>query len=164
MATPDVTTGTDTYLADQLLRLTRQLHRAQRTRLRPLALTPAQGRLLRTVDRYGDTPPRMTDLAARLEVVPRAVTTLVDALEESGKVSRRPDPANRRVVRIVLTEEGRAALNALRQARRDAAQEVLEPLSGPQRETLAGILSAVVGGETALAGPPSHHEHGDRTA
>ncbi|MGW0118690.1 MarR family winged helix-turn-helix transcriptional regulator [Streptomyces sp. NPDC003327] len=136
----------DGLLAEQLLRLTRRLHRIQKRHLEPLGITPAQSRLLRTVAHYGDAPPRMADLAARLEVVPRAVTSLVDGLEAGGRVRRVPDPANRRVVRIELTDTGRATLRELRSARRAAAEDILDPLTVDQREVLGGLL-------TALAGP-----------
>ncbi|GAA1372104.1 MarR family winged helix-turn-helix transcriptional regulator [Streptomyces beijiangensis] len=141
MSIPDA----DGVLAEQLLRLTRRLHRIHKQHLEPAGITPAQGRLLRTLSHY-DRPPRMADIAERLEVVPRAVTSLVDALEESGKVRRAPDPTNRRVVRIELTDEGQTTLRALRDARRGAAEEILAPLSADQREVLGGLLSALVDG------------------
>ncbi|MFJ2213629.1 MarR family winged helix-turn-helix transcriptional regulator [Streptomyces sp. NPDC101062] len=143
MSTPDV----DGMLAEQLLRLTRRLHRIQKQQLEPIGITPAQARLLRALTLY-DTPPRMTDLATRLEVVPRAVTTLVDSLEASGWVRRAPDPTNRRVIRIELTDTGRATLRALRGARRSAAEDVLAPLTAEQREVLGGLLSTLVDGAT----------------
>src|SRR5687768_1564832 len=126
----------DGLLAEQLLRLTRRLHRIQKRHLEPVGITPAQSRLLRTVAHYGDAPPRMADLAARLEVVPRAVTSLVDGLEAAGRVRRVPDPSNRRVIRIELTDEGRATLRELRSARRAAAEDILAPLTVEQREVL----------------------------
>lgn len=137
----------DGLLAEQLLRLTRRLHRSQKRQLEAaeISITPAQSRLLRTVAHY-ERPPRMADLAERLEVVPRAVTSLVDGLESSGRVRRVPDPANRRVIRIELTEEGRATLRLLRSARRAAAEDILAPLTAEQRETLGGLLSALVDG------------------
>ncbi|MFE3598043.1 MarR family winged helix-turn-helix transcriptional regulator [Streptomyces sp. NPDC059096] len=141
MSTPDV----DGMLAEQLLRLTRRLHRIQKQQLEPIGITPAQARLLRALTLY-DTPPRMTDLAARLEVVPRAVTTLVDSLEASGWVRRAPDATNRRVIRIELTDTGRATLRTLRGARRSAAEDVLAPLTAEQREVLGGLLSTLVDG------------------
>ncbi|MFD5749880.1 MarR family winged helix-turn-helix transcriptional regulator [Streptomyces sp. NPDC127033] len=141
MSTPDV----DGMLAEQLLRLTRRLHRIQKQQLEPIGITPAQARLLRALTGY-DTPPRMTDLATRLEVVPRAVTTLVDSLEASGWVRRAPDRTNRRVTRIELTDTGRATLRALRGARRTAAENVLAPLTAEQREVLGGLLSTLVDG------------------
>ncbi|MFD4857324.1 MarR family winged helix-turn-helix transcriptional regulator [Streptomyces atratus] len=135
----------DGVLAEQLLRVTRRLQRIQSRQLEPIGITPAQFRLLRTVAHY-DGPPRMADLAQRLDVVPRAVTSLVDGLEASGRVRRAPDPDNRRVVRIEITEEGLATLRSLRDARRAAAEEILAPLAADQREVLGGLLSALVNG------------------
>ncbi|MFD6225363.1 MarR family winged helix-turn-helix transcriptional regulator [Streptomyces sp. NPDC060232] len=135
---------TDRLLAEQLLRLTRRLHRIQKRHMVPLGITPAQSRLLRLVSHYeGEQPPRMADLAARLEVVPRAVTTLVDGLEAAECVRRVPDTANRRVIRIELTDSGRATLRRLRNARTDAAEEILAPLTADQREVLGGLLNAL---------------------
>ncbi|GGR83844.1 MarR family transcriptional regulator [Streptomyces nojiriensis] len=135
---------TDRLLAEQLLRLTRRLHRIQKRHMVPLGITPAQSRLLRLVSHYeGEQAPRMADLAARLEVVPRAVTTLVDGLEAADCVRRAPDPANRRVIRIELTDTGRATLRRLRNARTDAAEEILAPLTADQREVLGGLLNAL---------------------
>ncbi|MBF8172370.1 MarR family transcriptional regulator [Streptomyces olivaceus] len=137
----------DGLLAEQLLRLTRRVHRIQKRHLehRDLGITPAQSRLLRTLAHYG-SPPRMADLAERLEVVPRAVTTLVDGLETAGKVRRVPDPANRRVTRIELTDDGRADLRELHSARRSATEEILAPLSEEQRTALGGLLDTLIDG------------------
>ncbi|KUO07891.1 MarR family winged helix-turn-helix transcriptional regulator [Streptomyces sp. DSM 15324] len=143
MTTPD----SDSVLAEQLLRFTRRVHRIQKRHIEQcgIGVTPAQSRLLRTLACYG-SPPRMADLAERLEVVPRAVTTLVDGLEGGGKVRRVPDPTNRRVIRIELTDDGREALRNLRAARRSAAEEILAPLSGGQREVLGDLLDTLVDG------------------
>ncbi|MFJ8931336.1 MULTISPECIES: MarR family winged helix-turn-helix transcriptional regulator [unclassified Streptomyces] len=138
MKTPDA----DGFLAEQLLRLTRRLQRIQRRQLEPVGITPAQSRLLRTLVHY-ETPPRMADLAERLEVVPRAVTTTVDGLEAADLVRRAPDPTNRRVIRIELTDKGRAALRELRSARRAAAEEILAPLDKEQRAQLTVLLNAL---------------------
>ncbi|MFJ8082538.1 MarR family winged helix-turn-helix transcriptional regulator [Streptomyces sp. NPDC096205] len=144
MTTPD----SEGLLAEQLLRLTRRVHRIQKRHLehRDLGITPAQSRLLRTLAHFG-SPPRMADLAERLEVVPRAVTTLVDGLEASGMVRRVPDPANRRVIRIEVTEEGRKALRELREARRSAAEEILAPLTTAERTVLLGLLDTLIDGD-----------------
>ncbi|MFG2352689.1 MarR family winged helix-turn-helix transcriptional regulator [Streptomyces sp. NPDC048521] len=146
MTTPDP----EGLLAEQLLRLTRRVHRIQKRHLeqRDLGVTPAQSRLLRTLAHYG-SPPRMADLAERLEVVPRAVTTLVDGLEASGKVRRVADPANRRVTRIELTDEGRSTLRELRGARRSAAAEILAPLTEKERQVLGVLLDTLIDGDAA---------------
>ncbi|MFJ8552279.1 MarR family winged helix-turn-helix transcriptional regulator [Streptomyces sp. NPDC093676] len=151
MSTPDP----DDLLAEQLLRFTRRVHRIQKRHLeqRGLGITPAQSRLLRTLAHFG-SPPRMADLAERLEVVPRAVTTLVDGLEASGRVRRAPDPNNRRVIRIEITDEGHTALRELHGARRAAAREILAPLTDGQREMLGTLLDTLMdGGDTpAMSG------------
>ncbi|MDQ8707094.1 MarR family transcriptional regulator [Streptomyces sp. LHD-70] len=133
----------DGLLADHLLRLARRLHRAQKRHLEPVGLTPGESRLLRLVAHH-ETPPRMADLAHGLEVVPRAVTTLVDGLEAAGCVHRAPDPENRRVIRIEMTDDGRKTLRALRDARRAAAEDILAPLTADQREVLGGLLTTLV--------------------
>jgi DNA-binding MarR family transcriptional regulator len=147
---PDEVTG---RLAEQLIRLSRRLHRSQRRLMEPLGITPAQSRLLRTLD-HCDEPPRMADLARRLDVVPRAVTTLVDALEERELVRRVPDPHNRRVIRIELRESGAQALSALRGARRAAAAELLGPLDSGQRGALSALLDTLDEAEPSAHGRP----------
>jgi DNA-binding MarR family transcriptional regulator len=74
------------------------------------------------------------------------VTTLVDGLEANGKVRRVPDPTNRRVIRIELTEDGHKAVRAVFAARRAAAEEVLAPLTEEQRTVLGGLLDVLVDG------------------
>jgi DNA-binding MarR family transcriptional regulator len=152
MNTPDA----DGILAEQLLRLTRRVHRIQKRHLetRGLGITPAQSRLLRTLSLYA-SPPRMADLAERLEVVPRAVTTLVDGLEAADQVRRAPDPTNRRVIRIEITDSGRRTLDELRSVRRAAAEEILAPLTTDQRDTLGVLLMALIDGPDLTGGRSS---------
>jgi DNA-binding MarR family transcriptional regulator len=127
-------------LADLLHRLTKQLRRAQAERLSPLGLTPAQERALRMITRSGE-PLRMTDLAGRLGIVPRSVTTVVDALESAGLVRREIDPSNRRAILLHLTTRGLAVRDELREARRRAAEDLFAPLTAADRNTLGELLS-----------------------
>jgi DNA-binding MarR family transcriptional regulator len=127
-------------LADQLHRLMKRLRHAQAERLAPLGLTPAQERALRLIAR-GDEPPRMTELADRLGIVPRSLTTVIDALEEAGLVRREIDPRNRRAILLSLTDRGAAVREELREARRRAAEDLFAPLSAQDRESLAGLLT-----------------------
>jgi len=85
-------------------------------------------------------------------VVPRAVTTLVDGLETSGRVRRVPDPTNRRVIRIEVTEAGRQALRELRAARRAAAEDILAPLTDEQRKVLGTLLDTLIDGVGIVEG------------
>jgi DNA-binding MarR family transcriptional regulator len=69
-------------------------------------------------------------------------------------VRRAPDPTNRRVIRIEITDEGHTALRELHGARRAAAREILAPLTDGQREMLGTLLDTLMdGGDTpAMSG------------
>jgi DNA-binding MarR family transcriptional regulator len=127
-------------LADLLHRLTRRLRRGQAQQLAPLGLTPAQERALRVIAR-GDEPRRMTELADQLGIVPRSLTTVIDALEEAGLVRREVDARNRRATLIHLTEKGGAVRDDMREARRRAAEDLFAPLAAGDREALARLLT-----------------------
>jgi DNA-binding MarR family transcriptional regulator len=127
-------------LADLLQRLTRRLRHAQAERLAPLGLTPAQERALRVIAR-SEEPPRMTEVADHLGIVPRSVTTVIDALEEAGLVRREVDPQNRRAIRLHLTDRGVAVRDDMREARRRAAEDLFAPLSVDDRKALGELLA-----------------------
>lgn len=123
------------------------VHVAKRIRpsadaLAPLGLTPAQARALAMIEHCPE-PLRMTALAERLHVVPRAVTPLVDALEEAGLVRRRTDPENRRSTLLELTERGQVVAGRVRQVRQATVDELLSPLSVAQRRALLHLLETV---------------------
>jgi DNA-binding MarR family transcriptional regulator len=129
-------------LADLLHGLTRRLRREQAEGLAPLGLTPAQARALRIITRGAEEGPlRMTELADRLDIVPRSLTTVVDALEEAGLVRREIDPRNRRAILLRLTEQGGVARDQLREARRRAADELFAPLAAEDRKVLGELLA-----------------------
>jgi DNA-binding MarR family transcriptional regulator len=144
-------------LADLLQRLMRRLRRAQAQRLAPLGLTPAQERALRMITR-SEEPLRMTELADQLGIVPRSVTTVVDALEQAGLVRREIDPRNRRAIRLHLTDRGLAVRDDMREARRSAAEDLFAPLPADDRRALGELLGqldqepAATGGDGAGRG------------
>ncbi|WP_054813048.1 MarR family winged helix-turn-helix transcriptional regulator [Nocardia arizonensis] len=134
--------GSDADLPDLFLRTAKRIRRNQMARLAPFGLTPATARALRIVG-HASPPPRMTDLAERLDIVPRSATTVVDTLEAAGLVRRAPDPANRRATLVTLTDAGAAELERMASARREAAVEIFATLSSAQRETLRELLAAL---------------------
>ena len=68
------------------------------------ALTTSRTHLLWVLHRVGPSTQRA--LAKALQVSPRNVTGLVDALEAAGYVERRPHPSDRRALLVTLTEQG----------------------------------------------------------
>ncbi|RJL32573.1 MarR family winged helix-turn-helix transcriptional regulator [Bailinhaonella thermotolerans] len=129
-------------LAEVFLRLTKRMRRAYVARLEPLGITPSQERALRVIA-HAETPPRMVDLADRLGVVPRSVTSVVDALEAHGLVRREIDPAHRRSTLLLLTDRGREMQQNVRAARRRASEDLFAPLTESQRAQLLDLLSLV---------------------
>lgn len=67
-------------------------------------LTPARTHLLWELHRLGPTTQQA--LARALNVTPRNVTGLVDALQAGGFVDRRTHPSDRRATLVTLTELG----------------------------------------------------------
>jgi DNA-binding MarR family transcriptional regulator len=85
-------------------------------------------------------------LANRLGVDRTVMTYLLDDLETAGLVERRPDPADRRARRVVLTEVGKARLCELERQLRTAEEHVLGPLEPAERETLRALLRRLATG------------------
>jgi len=53
-----------------------------------------------------DTPVAMKDLGQRLHCDPSFVTMIADALEQRGLAKREPNPADRRIKNLALTDRG----------------------------------------------------------
>lgn len=79
-------------------------------------------------------------MAQRLGVDRTVMTYLLDDLERAGLVERRPDPADRRARRVVLTEDGRARLCDVERRLRRVEDHVLGPLDPSERDTLRTLL------------------------
>ena len=101
-------------------------------------LTLPQGHLMLTLDE----PVSMRDIADGMGYDASHITALVDQLEARQLVERRPDPADRRVKRIVITPKG----DALRDDIEDellATMLPLQKLDPGQRLQLRDLLAAV---------------------
>ena len=68
------------------------------------------------------------------------MTNRVDRLAARGFVERYPDPDDRRGVIVLLTREGKAAVDGAFGALLDAERALLADLSASERSTLAGLL------------------------
>ncbi|MFD7831574.1 MarR family winged helix-turn-helix transcriptional regulator [Kitasatospora sp. NPDC059803] len=154
----DAASDTAAELADTMTRAIKRIRRQTGWRLEPYGITPGQARALNTLAHapgceLPDRAMRLSDLAERLHIAPRSATTVVDALEEAGLVERRPDPADRRAVRILLTEAGRAAVERIGQVRHEVAQEYFGEVGPDEQEVLLRVLRAAEARFLA-AGPP----------
>lgn len=144
----------------------RQLRRRWSEQLAPLDLTPHQSRALFAVEQGGCSHPapcghshhggpgergddgagvRLKDLAARLRIAPRSATEVVDQLADKGLVERTPDPSDRRVTRIVLTEAGVELRRQVTQVRRREAGDFFAVLGSEDQAELARLLGLLSG-------------------
>lgn len=83
---------------------------------------------------------RLGALAEWLQIAPRSATEVVDALEELSLVERTPDPADRRAVRVVLTDQGHTVTREIRAARKAQSETILDALSEQDRSQLRRSL------------------------
>lgn len=89
---------------------------------------------------------RLTDLARRADMTPQAMGELVDELEDLGYVTRQPDPTDRRAKLVVLTDRGRAAVEAGKQTIIGLESRITEILGEHGHRTLRTLLSELLAG------------------
>ena len=118
------------YSVARLSRLLRQQDQS--------GLTPTTTAMLATIARDG--PLTLGELATLEQVAPPTITKAVGKLEEAGFVERVPDPGDRRVCRVVLTDGGRRQLDDNRSRRTAWLVERLDLLPTSDRERLGHVV------------------------
>lgn len=107
-------------------------------RLAPLGLTLSLASLLSYIADFG--PINQTRAAEHLDQG-RAVTgTQVDRLQALGFVERRPDPDDRRVWLLAITESGTELAQSIAEVDRVLRAELRDGITRPERQALAGLL------------------------
>lgn len=114
--------------------------------LEPWGLSLAKLRALEQLDAAPEGLP-LGHLAERLCCVKSNVTQLVDRLESDGFVRRVPNTADRRCVVATITDRGRASFRSASVARERAEHQVLDRLSGGDRERLVQLLARLAARE-----------------
>ncbi|GGG01894.1 transcriptional regulator [Rhodococcoides trifolii] len=141
----------DRDLSDSFMTVARDIRRRQMSALEPFGLSPSHSRALRVLAR-ADEPVRLGYLAERLHIVPRSATDVIDALEQSGHVHRRSDPADRRAVLIELTASGRTLVSELAIAQRRTSSDLFDVLDPAERDQLRSLLDRI----QERSGAPDH--------
>jgi DNA-binding MarR family transcriptional regulator len=143
---------------DQLsARCFRAFHRAMRLHGRMLMRAMAahgvhhgQAMCLRFLAGRDDLTQR--DLARALHVSPPTVTKMVGSMERAGLVRRRPDAADARLVRVELTEAGRAQERVMYSVAGEFVDKSFGALSATERRDLARLLEKLADKFAALGG------------
>jgi DNA-binding MarR family transcriptional regulator len=84
------------------------------------------------------------ELAARLGVTTPTVVNTANRMVAAGLLERRPDPADRRLVRLFLTDRGRAARAPIEEVRRRLAEHALGTLTPTERRNLGSALEKIL--------------------
>jgi MarR family transcriptional regulator for hemolysin len=111
--------------------------------VRPLGLTRSQWWVLAQLSRQMPEGMLQTELAKVLEVGKVTLGGLIDRLEASGFVERRPDRSDRRAKRVVVTDQGRAVLKDMVKVSSRLNASIFEGLSNEDIETAERVLAVM---------------------
>jgi DNA-binding MarR family transcriptional regulator len=88
--------------------------------------------------------PKMTDLAAELNVTMGNVTALVDRLIKLKYIKRQADEADRRIVRVGLTAPGKELMKKAGERKRKAMELMLSKMSQADKHQMLRIMENLV--------------------
>ena len=111
-------------------------------------LSPPQANLLFAIaHKRGGTS--VKELAEFTGVTPGAITQFVDALAEKGLVMREGDPADRRIVRLKLTDFAKNQFKKFRQEHLASFSKVFEVLSDEEIKQLIALMEKIESSQPA---------------
>jgi DNA-binding MarR family transcriptional regulator len=102
----------------------------------------------------------MRELAKELDVSESSATAIADRLVSQGLAERSSDPADRRIVRLTLSEAGTSLVERMDETTRCKAAEALAALTRAQLEQLIDILETLAA--SGLDDPSARHHPGDQ--
>lgn len=104
----------------------------------PLGLAVLEWYVLRAL--YEQDGQRASDLAHTIGRPPTSFTPMLDKLEQKKLIVRRPDPRDRRVVRIHLTRKGKALQEQVRRSAREIDSQFQFLVSSDDWEAFQRVL------------------------
>ncbi|GAB88081.1 MarR family winged helix-turn-helix transcriptional regulator [Gordonia rhizosphera] len=99
-------------------------------------------------------PMRSRELAESLNADPSTVSRHVAQLVDMGLVRREADPDDGRAILLVITDAGRARVEAMRQVRRTAMDRAMSDWTDDELWTLVGLLGRFVDAAETVLAPP----------
>lgn len=128
-------------LAEDLLTLWRIL-RGLSHPVRRAEMTPEQYWLLRLLNRTGSLS--VGELANELGITTSSATVACKRLEKAGLLTRERCADDERIVRVALTEQGLAQIDAWRQRKRESLTDLLSVLDQQDQQELQRIIERVL--------------------
>lgn len=109
--------------------------------MKPLGVTRSQWWVLAYLSRHDGMI--QSDLANVLDLGKAALGGLIDRLEWSGFIERRPDESDRRVKRVYLSSSGNQTVKEMRIRSHEMSERILDGLDLDNRYALAEMLQLV---------------------
>jgi MarR family transcriptional regulator for hemolysin len=122
-----------------LMATARLIREAFDARLKPLDLNLTQASLIAYVAQFGATT--QTQLADQLGTGRAAMGAVVDGLEKRDLVERHPDPDDRRVWRVDITDGGRTLAKQIVEVDEVLRAELRHGLGREERQALSWVLT-----------------------
>ena len=110
-------------------------------RLQPLGLSRAQWSVLAILSNHEGVS--QSQISQELEIEKSTAGRLIDQVEKSGWIERRPIPGDRRLWSIHLTDQARQLLVEIERVIMHAREDMLRGLSEEQQNTLTDLLRTV---------------------
>ncbi len=129
--------------------------------VKPLGITRAQWWALANLSRHETEGMIQSDLARLLEVGKVTVGGLIDRLEGSGHVERRPDPVDRRIKRIFITNRGYELIKQMTTVGRDLNAIILKGVPLDQVHIAEEVLHKMKENMREKLGPSSKEDGTD---
>jgi DNA-binding MarR family transcriptional regulator len=126
-------------LEDAFMALHQKLAAALRREARNLEYTLPQLEVLNFIVEREN--PTMKNIAAHMRVTAPSATTLIEYLHTQKLVTRKPDPRDRRGVRIYATAKTVSLFSKFKKVKTAAFKEMLRPLSANDRNQLTTIFN-----------------------
>jgi len=109
--------------------------------MRRHGLHPGQNHLLAVLwEQDGRTP---GEIAAAVNVTTPAVVKMAGRMVEAGLITRRRDDRDNRLVRLWLTDEGRALREPVERERRLVEEKIIASLTETERELLVTAIAKI---------------------
>ena len=128
-------------LMEQMMCVGKQIHHG--AMLHGPSFSPPQASLLFTIASKKEEGISVKELAKKTGVTPGAITQFVDALVKKQLVRRDEDPADRRIVRLTLTDSARNHFSEFRSTFLSSATRAFDVLSDDEIAQISGLLAKV---------------------
>ena len=126
-----------------------------------VGLTSSQWRVLAAVfraEKLNEEPLHQATLAEMMDMEPITLSRQVDRMEAAGLIERRPDPVDRRIKRLHLTEAARPLVDKFKAVATSCYDNVLTGISEEEVELVVDVLTRIRANLVNSPAQPAHHQ------